>query len=147
MIKKFVEWFTPERRQGFQALAASVASILVIFGVGHEDTWRAWLLLLGVLLQLAAQVSNIVYLEAGQWSKGWEIVRGALYTAAGAALPVFVTLGFLTDTLSAQIMSALGIGLSILGNLVAIVAGSAQEEYKFRQEVSDGQESDGEVSR
>lgn len=47
-------------------------------------------------------------------------VRKAIYAAAAGLVPLFVTLGFLTDEQSQQILSSIAAGLAFFASLMAV---------------------------
>ena len=130
-------WFTPERRQGIQALAASLVPLLILWGFGTEQVWDQWLIILGAALQFFSNALSLANLKPGEWGKGWEIARGAIYTLGLSVAPALVVLGFWTEEFSSTVLTGVALALSVLGNLVAVLTSGAQQREKLVQAVTE----------
>lgn len=130
-FEAFAAWFTTERRQAIQTLAASLAPLLVWIGFGDEAVWQEWVVLVGIMLSMIANLLNLLYLKSGEWGKGWAIIRGALYAAATAAVPSFVTLGVLTTEQGGWVIAGAGLALGALSSVVSILTSSQQQIHEI----------------
>ena len=130
-------WFTPERRQGIQALAASLVPLLILWGLGTEQVWDQWLIILGAALQFFSNALSLANLKPDEWGKGWEIARGAIYTLGLSVAPALVVLGFWTEEFSSTVLTGVALALSVLGNLVAVLTSGAQQREKLVQAVTE----------
>lgn len=130
-MNAFKAWFSTERRQGIQVFAASLAPLLILFGLGTEGFWEQWLIILGAALQFISNLMNLLNLKQGEWSKGWEITRAAIYTFGMALAPAFVALGYWTEDFSGLILTGAALALSVLGNLISVLTSGKQQEQEL----------------
>lgn len=135
-LRKFRDWFTTERRQGIQMLAASLAPLLIWMGFGDESYWEQWVVIIGIGMTMIANLLNLLNLKVGDWGTGWAIVRGALYGAAIAAVPAFVTLGVFTAEQGGWILTGAGIAITVLSHCVSILTSGKQEPHAIIEVVA-----------
>lgn len=131
-MKKFAAWFTTERRQSIQIFAASLAPLLILFGIGTEGTWEQVLILVGAGLQFVSNLLSLVNLRVGDWGKAYAVVRGAIYTLGLAAAPALVALGVISQEHADTALLGISLALATLGNLVSILTSSHQEQKELQ---------------
>ena len=125
-MKKFAAWFTLERRDAIRLLAATLAPLLILFGLGNKDTWDQILIVVAIILQFIASLVSLLSLKKGDWTTGWTILRAAIYTAGLAIAPVLVALGVWTNDFSTQFTIGLSLFLTVLSSLVGVLVGNRQ---------------------
>lgn len=137
MFRKFAAWFTTDRRQAIQMLAASFVPLLVWLGFGEESYWQEWAVLVGIVLSMVANLLNLLNLKVGEWGKGWAIVRGTLYATTLAAVPSLVTLGIINSEQSGWIVTGAGLSLGVLSSFVSILTSGKQEVHEIMGAVTE----------
>ena len=131
-MKSFAAWFTTQRRQGIQLLFTSLVPLFMLFGLGTDETWAQWGIILAALLQMLGSLLSLLNLEEGNWGAKWAVVRGAIYSFGLAVAPAFTILGWLTEDMSGLILSAVSITLTVLSSLVAVLTSGEQQLEHIR---------------
>ena len=116
--------------------AASLAPLLVLFGIGTQATWDSWLIIVAAVLQFGASLLSLLNLKKGDWSTGWTIFRGAVYTLGLSAAPALVSLGYLTHEQSGLVLAGAGLALTTLSSLLAILVNSKQQRDELLKSVT-----------
>jgi len=137
-MKKFIQWFTTERRQLIQAFLASLTPLLIMVGFGTEGTWEQVLIITGATMQFVASLLNLVNLRVGDWGAGWAIIRGAIYTLGTTVAPALVILGWLDEATSTIVLTGLSLALGALSSAVAIFTGGQQQLAQTANHVKPG---------
>ncbi|MDQ7877382.1 hypothetical protein Q9R08_05260 [Microbacterium sp. QXD-8] len=127
-MKKFVDWFTAERRQAIQVALGSLAPLSILLGFGTEGAWEQWLIIIGAAMQAVSSFVSLVNVRDA--NTAWAIVRGAIYLLASTVSPALVALGYLDQATSATVLVAVSLGLGALSNLLAILIGK-QQQYEL----------------
>ena len=136
-MKQFAAWFTTERRQGIQAFAASLAPLLILSGFGTQLIWDQWLIILGAGLQFISNFLNLLNLKQGDWGRGWEIARGAIYTLGLGVAPALVALGYWTEDFSGVALAGTALTLSVLGNFISVLTSGRQQQAELLEAVTE----------
>jgi predicted Kef-type K+ transport protein len=129
IMRTLANWFTPERRQLFQAFLAAIAVLAVQFGLGTEGQWEQLLVLGGAGLGALAGLLSLVNVRVADWAtQGWAIVRGVIYGFAAVASPTLVALGLYNEDVNTQIVTGIGQGITVLSAAIAIFANGQQQK-------------------
>lgn len=143
MMRKIADWFSPKRRQGIQALVASLAPLLVLFGFGTDAMWDQWLVITAVTMTSLANLLSLVNIAPGDWGAGWATARGAIYGLATGLVPPMVILGHITEDMGGLVITGAGLALGILGNVIAILTNSHEQESELLQAITELEYSEG----
>lgn len=122
-----VSWLTVERRQALQSIAATLAPLFILLGIGTESTWAQIGIIVAAVLQFLSSLSSLMHLEKGDWDASWELLRGAIYGLGATVVPALTVLGLVSSPVSDNIMIALSAGLGVLSNVVALFTSGAQK--------------------
>ena len=116
--------------------AASLVPLLVLFNIGTQSMWDAWLIVVAAVLQFVSSLLSLLNLKKGDWSTGWTILRGAVYTLGLSAAPALVSLGYLTHEQSGLVLAGAGLALTTLSSLLAILVNSKQQRDELLKSVT-----------
>lgn len=135
-MRKFYDWFTPERRQLIQVFAGTLATFLVMFGFGTSGVWEQVLIIVGAVIGAIAALLNLINVRIADWAtKGWAIVRAAIYTLAATVSPAFVLLGFYNEDVNTIVMTGISQGITVLSAAIAIFANGQQQKVALITEI------------
>lgn len=126
-MKRFAQWFTTSRRQGIQLFATSLIPLLVLFGMGTEEYFTHWTIVLAAVMQFVTSLLSLLNLRQGDWGAAWAIIRGAVYTLGLTVAPTFALLGFWTEEFGGLILTGVSLTLTVLSNVVAVLVSGEQK--------------------
>lgn len=132
-MKKFIKWFTAERRQLIQVFLGSLAPVFILLGFATQNQTEQYLVISGAVLQFFASLLSLINLR-GVLSI-WTALRGAIYTFGFTVSPVLVILGVYDENTNQYILMGISLGLGALSNLVAIFVGKSQEVAELKHTI------------
>jgi hypothetical protein len=126
-MKRLAEWFSAERRQKIQIAIASIAPLLIVFGLTSQSDVDQFVIILGAVLAAAGPLLSLANLSRSEFA-GWVITsaRGVLYGAAAVIVPALVALGWVTDEQSTTTLALISTSLTVLASVVAIFTSGEQ---------------------
>ncbi|WP_136057229.1 hypothetical protein [Microbacterium sp. K24] len=138
-MKDFAQFFTPERRALIQAFFVALAPLAILLGYGSEGTWEQVLIITGAVIGAIASLLNLLNVRVADWAtQGWAIVRGVVYSLGTVISPSLVLLGLYDESVNAQILTGLSIGLTTLSSAIAIFASGQQQRIVDARDLPDG---------
>lgn len=128
-MKKFADWFTPERRQQIQTLIVTVVPLFLMFGYGTTGQWEQVQIITSAILAAAGSLLSLVHIRVTEWAnEGWKIVRATIYTFGMTVSPALMLLGFYNEDVNTKIVTGVALGLTALSSAVAIFANGQQQK-------------------
>lgn len=128
-MRKFAEWFTPERRQKIQAAVVTLAPLAIMLGYGTEGQWEQWLIILGASIGAVGSLLSLLNVRITDWAtQGWAIVRGTIYAFGMVVSPALLALGWINDDWNERITVGLSLALTALSSAISIFANGQQQK-------------------
>lgn len=121
-INALRSWFTAQRRQAIYVAVAGIVPVLVLSRVITDAQTEFVLTITSVVLQVFAGLLQLFNLTPGEAADQFITSgRAAIYTLAVAAAPAAVGLGWITDAQSANVLTIVSVGLTVLGAIIGVV--------------------------
>jgi uncharacterized membrane protein len=121
-FSSFRGWFTAQRRQAIYVTVAATVPALVLTGVITDSQTEYVLTLTAAVLQVIAGVLALTHLTPTEAGERYVTVwRAGIYALAATTAPAAVGLGWITETQGATVLTALSVGLTVLGALIGVI--------------------------